>query len=132
MSIFKEAEVAMEFLQDEVVPASEFKVHVAPELQSAEDLLASVEGDFTLGKQDRINQMSAIRALGKVQGVPLSSIALDEATLFKCYGAIRADRSMTKLRRSNIITLLNRVLKRAGLIKVGSRRTGKRPCLGSS
>ena len=125
MSIYKEAEIAMEFLQDEVIPPSEFEVHVAPDLQSAEDLLTWVEADSTLGKQDRINQMSAIRALAKVQGIPMGAIPLDEANLFRCYGAIRADRSMTKLRRSNIITLLNRVLKRAGLIKVGSRRMGK-------
>lgn len=55
----------------------------------------------------------------------MTSIPLDEATLFGCYAAIRADRSMTSTRWSNIITILNRVLKRAGLIKVGSRRTGK-------
>jgi integrase len=56
----------------------------------------------------------------------LAAIPLEEQYLLNvCYKAIRADKSLKKRRCGNIITLLNRVLKRAGIIKVGSRRSGK-------
>jgi integrase len=56
----------------------------------------------------------------------LAAIPLEEAYLFNNrYKKIRNDKTRNKRRLGNIITILNRVLKRAGIIKVGSRRSGK-------
>jgi hypothetical protein len=97
-----------------------------PPLKTGRDLLDWVANDPTLKRQDRSNFMSAIRIMGEVDNTPLSAIPLDEAFLFNDrYKKIRADKSRNKRRRSDIIGLLNRVLKRAGVIKVGSRRAGK-------
>ena len=127
MSFDKEpADVAMEFLAEDPAAPSQEDTPPAPVLKTAEDLLAWITTYPGLGKAQRSNEMSAIRALGTIDNTPLSAIPLEEEYLFNGrYKAIRADKSLRKRRRGNIITLLNRVLKRAGIIKVGSRRSGK-------
>jgi integrase len=128
MSLDKEAAtIAMEYLaEDPASPSLEGAPAAPPTLNNAQDLLDHVRLDPDLSPQQRSNEMSAIRALGTVDNTPLAAIPLDEAYLLNDrYKAIRADKTRIKTRRSNIITLLNRVLKRAGIIKVGSRRSGK-------
>jgi integrase len=128
MSLDKEsADVAMEFLaEDPALPSLEGDQVAPPTLNNAQDLLAWISTYPGLGKAQRSNEMSAIRALGTIDNTPLSAIPLEEEYLFNDrYKAIRAGKSLKKRRRGNIITVLNRVLKRAGIIKVGSRRSGK-------
>lgn len=128
MSIDKEpADVAMEFLVDEPASSSpQTDPAPLPTLKTAQDLLDWVSTYPKLGKAQRSNETSAIRALARVVNAPLAAIPLDEQYLLNvCYKAIRVDKSRKKRRSGNIITLLNRVLKRAGIIKVGSRRSGK-------
>jgi integrase len=111
--------IAMEALADDSAPQ-------APVLKTAEDLLVWISTYPGLGKAQRSNEVSAIRALGTVDSTPLSAIPIEERYLLDDrYKAIRADKSRNKKRRNNIITILNRILKRAGIIKVGSRRSGK-------
>lgn len=116
----------MEFLADE--PASSPPANPAPlpALETGQDLLDWVKADPKLGKNQRSNEASAIRGLERIVNTPLSAIPLDEQYLLNvCYKAIHAEKALAKRRRGGIITLLNRVLKRAGIIKVGSRRSGK-------
>ena len=127
MSVDKEpADVAMEFLAEEPASSS-VQADPAPQpiLKTAEDLLVWVATYPGLGKAQRSNETSAIRALERIVNTPLAAIPLDEQYLLNvCYKAIRADKSLKKRRCGNIITLLNRVLKRAGITKVGSKRLG--------
>lgn len=110
------SDIAMEVLPDEAAP---------PSLATAQDLFEWVAADAALGKQQRTNELSAIRALGKVDHTPLAAIPLDPTHLFDVrYKAIRKDKALKKRRRGEVITLLNRVLKRAGIITIGSRRSG--------
>lgn len=114
------ADIAIEFLAEEAQEAP------GPVLKTAEDLLQWVANDPTLKRQDRVNQMSAIRLMGTIDNTPLSAIPLDVRYLLDDrYRKIRDDKSRKPRRKSGIINLLNRVLKRAGIIKVGSRRSGR-------
>ena len=129
MSSEKEpADVAMEFLAEEPETSSQQEADPAPLSipKTAQDLFDWVSTDPKLGKAQRNNELSAIRALERIVNTPLAAIPLDEQHLLNvCYKAIRAEKALKNRRCSNIITLLNRVLKRAGIIKVGSRRSGK-------
>jgi len=128
MSLDKEAAtIAMEYLAEDPASASpEGDPATLPALKTAQDLLDWVQLDPNLGPQQRSNEASAIRALERVINMPLSTIPLDQEYLLNvCYKNIRADKTRTKRRRLHIITLLNRILKRAGIIKVGSRRSGE-------
>jgi integrase len=128
MSLDKEAAtIAMEYLaEDPPSPSPEAEPATLRTLKTAADLLAWVSTYPGLATSQRSNERSAIRALERVINTPLSMIPLDQQYLLDvCYKVIRADKTRTKRRRSHIITLLNRVLKRAGIIKVGSRRSGK-------
>jgi hypothetical protein len=109
----------VEAVNDNQLPAP------GPPLKTAQDLFDFVANDPNLKRQDRSNFMSAIRIMGDIDNTPLAAIPLDEAYVFNDrYKKIRADKSRNKKRKSAIISLLNRVLIRAGVIKVGSRRAG--------
>lgn len=127
MSIEKEpADVAMEFLAEEAAPSEDAPPIMPGAFKTAQDLLDWVKSDPDLNKNQRANETAAIRSLARILNTPLAAIPTDEQFLLNvCYRAIRADKTLTKRRRGNIITLLNRLLKRAGIIKVGSRRSGK-------
>lgn len=114
------SDIAIEFLAEEAPEA------ISPALETAEDLLQWVANDHTLKRQDRVNEMSAIRIMGTIDNIPLSAIPLDEEYLLnERYKKILGDKSRKPRRKSEIRTLLNRVLLRAGIIKVGSRRSGR-------
>jgi hypothetical protein len=128
MSLDKEAAtIAMEYLaEDPASPSPECDPALPSTPKTAQDLFDWVRLDPALGPHQRSNEMSALRALERVINAPLSMIPLDQQYLLDvCYKLIRAEKSLTRRRRSGIVTLLNRVLKRAGIIKVGSRRSGK-------
>jgi len=131
MSSDKEpADIAMEFLAEDPASTSpQVDPPPLPTLKTGQDLLDWVGADPELGKAQRNNELSAIRALERFVDTPLPAIPADEQYLLNvCYKAVRGPKSLKKKdkrRRGNIITLLNRVLKRAGIIKVGSRRSGR-------
>ena len=76
-------------------------------------------------KNQRSNETSAIKWLGKVDSTPLAAIPLDVRYLVdNRIKLIRQHKPLKKMRRSNIITLLNQVLRRAGILMVGARRGG--------
>ncbi len=128
MSSDKEpADIAMEFLAEEPArSSSQADAMPLPPLKTAQDLFDWVKSDPDRDPYQRSNESSAIRALERSLNMPLVAIPADEQYLLNvCYKAIRAEKSLKKRRRNEIITLLNRVLKRAGIIKVGSRRSGR-------
>jgi hypothetical protein len=127
MSIDKElADIALEIPADDAASsATQDDPAALPPLETAQDLLEWVQTDPDLSPQQRCNEMSAIRTLGAVDNTPLAAISLEDGYLFKDrYKAIRAAKSLKQRRRSDVITLVNRVLKRAGITKVGSKRLG--------
>lgn len=96
-----------------------------PWLTNAQDLLNWVLRDKLPNDNQRRNEVAAIRWLGKVDERPLAAISLDPRLLVDDrFSLIRRHRTLTRQRRSNIITLLNRVLRRAGILAVGARRGG--------
>jgi integrase len=99
---------------DEQAAASRPLAH--PDLVTAEDLLHWVRND----------ECSAIQWLGRVDDTPLSAIGLADVRFLvdDRIRKIRANKGLTKIRRSNIVTLLNGVLVRAGILAVGTRRRG--------
>ena len=93
-------------------------------LKTAQDLLDWVNDNPSLKVQDRRNEAAAIKWLGRVDQTPLVAIPLDIRFLVDDrYKRIRQYPGLKLKHRSGIITLLNRVLKRAGIISVGSKRT---------
>lgn len=98
-----------------------------PPLKTAQDLLDWVQADRNRTKHQRNNEASAIRWLGRIDGTPLASILLDDVRYLvnDRYVRIRNHKPLRKIRRSNIVTLLNQVLVRAGVLKVGTRRGGR-------
>jgi hypothetical protein len=128
MSSDKEpADVAMEFLVDDLAsPPQEAPPPLPTTFNTAQDLLNWVLSDPDRNPFQRSNESSALRALERILNMPLAAIPADEQYLLNiCYKAVRAEKSLKKRRRGEIITLLNRVLKRASIIKVGCRRSGK-------
>ena len=110
MSLDKEAAtIAMEYLAEDPASASpEGDPATLPALKTAQDLLDWVQLDPDLGPQQRSNEASAIRALGRVINTPLSTIPLDQEYLLNvCYKNIRADKTLNQAPTTNIITLLN-------------------------
>ena len=96
-----------------------------PPLTTAQGLLDWVLCDKERSRNQRKNEAAAIRWLGKIDGTPLATIALDARYLVDDrIKLIRQHTQITKARRSNIVTLLNQVLRRAGVLTVGARRGG--------
>ena len=125
MSSDKEpADIATEYLTDDP-SSSQIDQPSRSALSTAQELLDWILTDPDRNSSQRSNESSAVRALARILNMPLPAIPADEQYLLNvCYKAVRAEKSLTKRRRGAIITLLNRVLKRAGIIKVGSRRSG--------
>jgi len=98
----------------------------APELRTGQDLLDWVLGDPTRNQNQKNNEAAAIRWLGRVDDTPLSDVQLDDVRhlVDDRFARIRNHKALKKLRRSNIVTLLNGVLIRAGVLAVGTRRGG--------
>lgn len=98
----------------------------APHLATAQDLLDWVLADGDRTQNQKNNEAAAIRWLSRVDDTPLAIIPLDDVRYLvdDRYMRIRKHKTLTKLRRSNIATLLNQVLVRAGILKVGTRRGG--------
>lgn len=126
MSLDKQAlENAMEFQPDETMALPTSDAIVPPPLNTAQELLDWVLVDLARNKNQKSNEAAAIKWLGKVDHTPLSSIPLEVRYLVDDrMKRIRQHKPLKKYRRSNIITLLNLVLCRAGVLKVGSRRGG--------
>lgn len=101
-------------------------VPVISPLDTVQDLLDWVLGDHSRTKNQRNNEAAAIRWLGRIDGTPLSTIPLDNVRYLvdDRVKRIRDHKPLTKTRRSNIVTLLNQVLVRAGILAVGTRRGG--------
>ena len=96
-----------------------------PPLTTAQDLLDWVLDDPSRNRNQRSNEASAVKWLGRIDDTPLSAIPLEVRYLVDDrIKRIRNHKPLKKVRRSNIITLLNQVLCRAGILKVGSRRGG--------
>lgn len=94
-----------------------------PRLDTAQDLLEWVRDDPSRTRNQHNNECSAIRWLGKIDDTPLSAIPLEVRHLVD--DRIQKIRKLKNRRhRSGIVTLLNRVLVRAGLLAVGTRRGG--------
>ncbi len=98
----------------------------APRLDTTQDLLEWVLGDGSRNQHQKSNEAAAIRWLGRVDETLLVNIPIDDVRYLvdDRYKRIRQHKSLTKVRRSNIVTLLNQVLVRAGILKVGTRRGG--------
>ena len=98
----------------------------APRLDTTQDLLEWVLGDGSRNQHQKNNEAAAIRWLGRVDETLLVNIPIDDVRYLvdDRYKRIRQHKSLTKVRRSNIVTLLNQVLVRAGILKVGTRRGG--------
>lgn len=94
-----------------------------PRLDTAQDLLEWVRDDPSRTRNQHNNECSAIRWLGKIDDTPLSAIPLEVRHLVD--DRIQKIRKLKNRRhRSGIVTLLNRVLVRAGILAVGTRREG--------
>jgi hypothetical protein len=94
-------------------------------LKTIQDLLDWITSDPLRTKNQRSNMAAAIRWLGKLDGTPLAAIPLDVRHLVDDrIKRLRQHRTLKKARRSNIITLLNRVLCSAGILRIGTRRGG--------
>lgn len=107
-------------------PATALDVPAIPALETAQHLLDWVLGDPLRNQNQKNNEAAAIRWLGRVDDTPLSTIPLDDVRYLvdDRYKRIRDHKPLTKIRRSNIVTLLNQVLVRAGILAVGTRRGG--------
>ena len=106
-------------------PEAEVEPSRPPPLSTAQDLLDWVLSDQLRNSNQRRNEVAAIKWLGKVDETPLTAIRLDVRYLVdNRIKAIRQHKSINKMRRSNIITLLNQVLRRAGILMIGARRGG--------
>lgn len=117
-----DAYVVFEALQK--FPELQAKVPI-PALQTADDLLHWVKADETRNGNQRSNECAAIKWLGKIDDTPLSAIPLDVRYIVDHrYKLIRGKKEFTKRRKSDIVTLANRVLKRAGILSVGTKRCG--------
>jgi integrase len=96
-----------------------------PLLNTAQDLLDWLLSDPLRSKNQRKNEAAAIKWLGKIDGMSLSAIQLEVRYLVdNRIKLIRQNKALKKARRSNIITLLNQVLRRAGILTIGARRGG--------
>lgn len=97
-----------------------------PVLKTAQDLLSWVLAQNDRTQNQKNNEAAAVRWLGRIDDTPLSSIPLDDVRYLvdDRYKRIREHKSLTKTRRSNIVTLLNRVLVDTGILKAGTRRGG--------
>lgn len=97
-----------------------------PRFKTAQDLLDWVLADGDRTQNQKNNEAAAIRWLGRVDDTPLVIIPLSDVRYLvdDRYMRIRKHKPLTKLRRSNIVTLLNQVLVRGGILKVGTRRGG--------
>lgn len=97
-----------------------------PRLDTAQDLLEWVVTDSGRTQHQKNNEAAAIRWLGRVDKTLLVNVSLNDVRYLvdDRYMRIRQHKSLTKERRSNIATLLNRVLVRAGILRVGTRRGG--------
>jgi integrase len=97
-----------------------------PPLATAQDLLDWVKGDLLRTQNQKSNECSAIRWLGRVDDTPLSIIPLADVRYLvdDRIRRIRRHKPLKKIRRSNIVTLLNQVLVRAQVLSVGTRRGG--------
>lgn len=95
-------------------------------LDTAQDVLEWVLEDGRRNQHQKNNEAAAIRWLGRVDDTPLAVIRLGDVRYLvdDRYKRIRQHKVLTKIRRSNIVTLLNQVLLRAGILKVGTRRGG--------
>ena len=97
----------------------------APHLTTAQDLLDWVLSEPSRSRNQRKNAAGAIRWIGRVDGTPLALIPLDVRYLVDVrVGLIRRHGLLTRTRRSSIITMLNQVLRRAGLTTSRIRRGG--------
>ena len=98
-----------------------------PSLRTAQELLDWVLGDPDRTQNQKNNEAAAIRWLGRADDTPLSAIQLDDVRHIVDHrlARIRSHKSLNKIRRSNIVTLLNGVLIRAGVLSVGTRRGGR-------
>jgi integrase len=114
-------------LFDESVPPPELETQTAaptPPLKTAQDLLDWVKGDATRTRNQKKNEASAIRWLGRIDDTPLSAIPLEARYLVD--DRIRKIRllKMDKRRVSDIVSYLNAALIRAGVLALGARRRG--------
>src|SRR5450631_2998680 len=106
-------------------PQAEVELPTPPPLNTAQDLLEWVLNDPLRKKNQRKNEAAAIKWLGKIDSTLLSAIPLDVRYLVdNRIKLIRQHKPLEKARRSNIITLLNQVLRRAGILMIGARRGG--------
>jgi integrase len=106
-------------------PQAEVEPPTPPPLNTAQDLLDWVLKDPLRNKNQCRNEVAAIKWLGKVDSTLLSAIPLDVRYLVdNRIKLIRQHAPLKKMRRSNIITLLNRVLRDAGILLIGARRGG--------
>ena len=106
-------------------PQAEVEPPTPPPLNTAQDLLDWVLTDPLRNKNQRRNEAAAIKWLGRVDSTLLSAIPLDVRYLVdNRIKLIRQHAPLKKMRRSNIITLLNRVLRGAGILLIGARRGG--------
>lgn len=98
----------------------------APALETAQDLLDWVNGDPSRNQGQKYNEAAAIRWLGRIDDTPLSAISLTDVRFLidDRIRKIRDNKGLRKRRRSNIVTLLNGVFIRAGILDVGARRGG--------
>jgi integrase len=127
MSLDKEAAtIAMEYLAEDPATSSPQADPATPPIpKTAQDLLDWVLSDPLRNKNQRSNEAAAIKWLGKFDGTPLTAIPLDVRYLVdNRIKLIRQHKLLKKIRRSNIITLLNQVLRRVGILMVGARRGG--------
>lgn len=98
--------------------------HVS-DLTTAQDLLDWVLSEPLRSRNQRRNAAGAIRWIGRVDGTPLALIPLEVRYLVDVRVAlIRRHGLLTRTRRASIITLLNQVLRRAGLSSSRIRRRG--------
>jgi len=107
-------------------PEAEVESSKPPQLATARDLLHWVRNDDSMrNNNQRRNEAAAIKWLGKVDGTSLVDIPLDVRYLVdNRIRLIRRHKAIKKMRRSNLITLLNGVLRRAGILMIGARRGG--------
>src|SRR6202012_5478301 len=93
------------------------KPSTLPPLNTAQDLLDWVLGDSNRNPNQRSNEAATIKWLGKVDGILLSTIPLEVRYLVDDrFKRIRQHKPLKKIRKSNIVTLLNQVLGRAGIL----------------
>lgn len=95
-----------------------------PALKTAQDLLDWVRGDPARTKNQKNNEASAIRWLGRVDDTRLAAIPLDARYIvddrFRKIRALQKD----KRRISDIVSYATAALVRAGILAIGARRGG--------